>query len=133
ASLAALEILRVEPQRVTRLNRNAMRLRDGLAARGVDTGASAGKSIVPVIAGSSIAAGRLADALFRRHINVQPILYPAVPERAARLRFFVSSEHDATQIDGAVAAVAAESAAIAGNRIDPARLAQDVAAGKARR
>ena len=128
ASLAALEILRAEPERVTRLNRNAMRLRDGLAARGVDTGASAGKSIVPVITGSSIAAGRLADALFRRNINVQPILYPAVPERSARLRFFVSSEHTDEQTDAAIEAVAADSAAIAGNKIDPARLAQHVAA-----
>src|SRR6185437_4249969 len=132
ASLAALEILRAEPERVTRLNRNAMRLRDGLAARGVDTGASAGKSIVPVITGSSIAAGRLADALFRRNINVQPILYPAVPERSARLRFFVSSEHTDEQTDAAIEAVAADSAAIAGNKIDPARLAQHVAAATKR-
>lgn len=128
ASLAALEILRAEPERMARLNRNAARLRDGLSARGVDIGASAGKSIVPAITGSSIAAGRLADALFRRNINVQPILYPAVPERAARLRFFVTSDHSDEQIDATVAAVAAESAAIAGNKIDPVLLARRVGA-----
>jgi len=128
ASRAALDILRAEPERVARLNRNAARLRDGLAAHGVDTGASAGKSIVPVITGSSLAAGRLAHALFRRNINVQPILYPAVPERAARLRFFVTSEHSDEQIDGAVAAVAAEIAAIERDRIDPAALARRVGA-----
>jgi 8-amino-7-oxononanoate synthase len=36
--------------------------------------------------------------LFERGINVQPILYPAVPERAARLRFFLTAEHTETQI-----------------------------------
>ena len=43
-----------------------------------------GASIVLVITGNSIRAGRLARAVFRRRINVRPILYPAVPERAAR-------------------------------------------------
>ncbi len=48
---------------------------------------------MPVITGSSIKAGKLAQALFARGINVQPILYPAVPERAARLRFFLTAAH----------------------------------------
>ncbi|MFN7307224.1 MAG: hypothetical protein ACK5TQ_11695, partial [Acetobacteraceae bacterium] len=33
-------------------------------------------------------ADRLIGDLFARGINVQPILYPAVAEKAARLRFF---------------------------------------------
>jgi hypothetical protein len=45
-----------------------------------------GASIVLVITGNSIRAGRLARAVFRRGINVRLILYPAVPERAARSR-----------------------------------------------
>jgi 7-keto-8-aminopelargonate synthetase-like enzyme len=40
----------------------------------------------------------LADALFKEGINVQPILYPAVPEEAARLRFFITSDHTETDI-----------------------------------
>jgi len=124
ASLAALEIMRAEPERVRRLNANARRFRDAARARGIDTGASAGMAIVPVITGSSIAAGRLADALFRRGINVQPILYPAVPERAARLRFFLSSEHTAEQIDTAVAAVAEVNATIAARKVDLPALLQ---------
>jgi 7-keto-8-aminopelargonate synthetase-like enzyme len=31
-------------------------------------------------------------------VNVQPILYPAVDESAARLRFFITSEHSEEQI-----------------------------------
>ena len=75
---------------------------------GIDTGTSAGYAIVPAITGSSIRAARLAQALFQRGINVQPIVYPAVPENAARLRFFVSSEHTEEQIRSTVVALSEE-------------------------
>jgi 7-keto-8-aminopelargonate synthetase-like enzyme len=55
-----------------------------------------------VIVGSSIGASRAAERLFRHGVNVQPILSPADPERAARLRFFLSSEHTAGPIEHAV-------------------------------
>jgi len=45
-----------------------------------------------------VRAVRLSAALFEAGINVQPILYPAVPEHAARLRFFLSSEHSERQL-----------------------------------
>jgi 8-amino-7-oxononanoate synthase len=107
AALAALDALREEPWRVARLAENATALRDGFAARGFDVGHSAGRAIVPLVTGSSLKAARLSDALFRRGVNVQPIVYPAVPDRSARLRFFVSAAHAPGDIAGAVEAVAA--------------------------
>jgi 8-amino-7-oxononanoate synthase len=98
AALAAVEVLESEPERVRRLNERAA-LFLGLARDGgLDVGGSIGASIVPVITGSSIGAGQLSQALFARGINVQPILYPAVPERAARLRFFLTAEHSEEQV-----------------------------------
>ena len=47
-------------------------------------------------------------ALAGRGVNVQPIIHPAVPERSARLRFFISSAHTGRQIDEAVDLVAEE-------------------------
>ncbi|MGH6820837.1 MAG: aminotransferase class I/II-fold pyridoxal phosphate-dependent enzyme, partial [Methylocella sp.] len=47
----------------------------------------------------------LSQGLFERGINVQPIIHPAVPERAARLRFFLTSEHRAEQIDETIQAI----------------------------
>ena len=47
---------------------------------------------MPVILGNSIDSLRLSQALFDRGINVQPILHPAVEEKAARLRFFITVE-----------------------------------------
>ncbi len=95
AALAALGILEAEPERVAKLNRNAKLFLGLLRAGGLDTGGSVGAAIVPVLTGSSIRAGKLAAALFARGINAPPILFPAVPERAARLqgRFFVSAGH----------------------------------------
>jgi 7-keto-8-aminopelargonate synthetase-like enzyme len=61
--------------------------------------------VVPVIAGSSLKAVRWSNALLAAGLNVQPILPPAVEERAARLRFFLSQMHDAAQIAAAVQAV----------------------------
>ncbi|HXP30308.1 MAG TPA: aminotransferase class I/II-fold pyridoxal phosphate-dependent enzyme [Stellaceae bacterium] len=123
AALAALGLLREEPERVRRLNANARLFRDLAKAAGLDTGNSAGHGIVPIVTGSSIAAARLADALFQEGINVQPILYPAVPERSARLRFFLCSEHGESDIRAAVAGLARAQARIAAEKPDLRALA----------
>ena len=123
AALASIDLLHQEPQRVARLNANARLFLDRARAAGLDTGFSAGHAIVPIITGSSIAAARLAEALFKHGVNVQPILYPAVPERSARLRFFLSSEHTAEHIDRAIAALTKETRRIAARKEDVASLA----------
>lgn len=106
ASLAALQCLQREPERVTTLRERGRFFLEQARAVGVDTGTSTGLAVIPAITGSSIRAARLSAALFERGINVQPILYPAVPEKSARLRFFVSSQHTEAQIMETVQAVA---------------------------
>jgi 8-amino-7-oxononanoate synthase len=124
AALAALELLEREPERVRRLNdRAALFLR--LARKGgLDVGGSIGASIVPIVTGSSIRAGRLAQALFDRGVNVQPILYPAVPERAARLRFFATASHTEEQIRDTVDTLLEESRRVASEPSDLAAVAR---------
>ena len=108
ASLAALRVMLREPERVQTLKaRTALFLTLSREA-GLDTGLSMGHSIVPVITGSSLKAALLSNRLFDRLINVQPIVAPAVEERAARLRFFLSSAHSEEQIRTTVNAVAWE-------------------------
>ena len=63
---------------------------------------------VSVILGNSVHCLRLSRALFGRGINVQPILYPAVPESAARLRFFLTSLLTEEQIRYTIDAMVAE-------------------------
>jgi len=115
AALAALKLVERQPERVARLQANARMFVEAARDAGLDTGMSAGSGIVPVIIGNSMNALRLSRALFARGISVQPILYPAVEERAARLRFFITSRHTPEQIRRTVAAVGEEL-----GRIDPA-------------
>jgi 7-keto-8-aminopelargonate synthetase-like enzyme len=108
AALAALRLLRAEPQRAQALRQRGRQFLELAQSLGVDTGLSAGLSVIPAITHSSLKAARLSAALFERGINVQPIVYPAVPERAARLRFFICSEHSQEQIRSTVEALAQE-------------------------
>jgi 8-amino-7-oxononanoate synthase len=109
AALAALELLEREPERVRRLNDRAALFLRLAREGGLDVGGSIGASIIPIITGGSIRAGRLAQAMFQRGVNVQPILYPAVPERAARLRFFLTAAHSEQQIHDSVRILLEES------------------------
>ncbi len=124
AALAALELLEREPERVRRLNDRAALFLRLAREGGLDVGGSVGASIVPIVTGSSIRAGRLAQALFDRGVNVQPILYPAVPERAARLRFFLTASHTEEQIRNAVAILLEESRQVASEPSDLAAVAR---------
>jgi 8-amino-7-oxononanoate synthase len=98
AALEALKLMQAEPQRVAALHKNGQLFLQKAKEKGINTGLSAGYSVIPVIVGSSIKAGRLANAMFKRGVNVQPIFYPAVEEKSARLRFFISSSHTEQQI-----------------------------------
>ena len=124
AALAALRLLQREPEQVSRLNERAAFFLRLAQEGGLEVGGSIGASIVPVITGSSICAGRLAQAMFRRGINVQPILYPAVPERAARLRFFLTASHTEEQIRDTVAILLEENRQLAAEPSDLAAVAR---------
>ncbi|MGO9803057.1 MAG: aminotransferase class I/II-fold pyridoxal phosphate-dependent enzyme [Steroidobacteraceae bacterium] len=108
ASLAALELLLEHPERARVLRARGALFLELARAAGIDTGTSAGISVIPAIVGSSIRAARVSEGLYTRGINVQPVFYPAVPEKQARLRFFMSCEHSESDIRTAVAALAAE-------------------------
>jgi 8-amino-7-oxononanoate synthase/acyl carrier protein len=114
AALASLELLQEEPERVQQLAENARLFLRLAKDAGLNIGHSNNTPVVPVITGNSEYALRLSHQLRTRGINVQPIMYPAVEERAARLRFFITSNHTAEQIRVTVRAVAEEL-----DRIDP--------------
>ena len=98
ASLQALQIMLAEPERVRRLHKNTQLFLSLAKNAGLDTGFSEGFAIVPVIVGSSRKAITFSNALFDHGINVQPIIHPAVEEKSARLRFFLSCDHEEEDI-----------------------------------
>jgi 8-amino-7-oxononanoate synthase len=108
AATRSLELLRAEPERVARLRSNGKLFLSLARAADMDTATSEGFAVVSVIVGDLVNAGRLADRMLARGINVLPIIYPAVPLKAARLRFFLTSEHTPTQIRETVRAMREE-------------------------
>jgi 8-amino-7-oxononanoate synthase/acyl carrier protein len=108
AALAAIRLLTGEPERVASLHERARLFLALARSRGLNTGLSHDSPIVPVILGDSLHCLRLSQAMFDRGINVQPILYPAVEERAARLRFFITASHTEEQIRHSIDVTAEE-------------------------
>ena len=98
AALAAIRTLKENPQRVTRLKEAARLFLTEAKKRGLNTGNSHETPVVPVITGNSLHALQLSRRMIEAGVNVQPILYPAVEESAARLRFFINSTHSNQQI-----------------------------------
>lgn len=94
-ALAALEVMRAEPERGVRALALARRVTDAL---GLPPAQSA---IVPVILGTAEAALAASEALKARGILAVAIRPPTVPPGTARLRLAFSAEHT----DGQVAAL----------------------------
>jgi len=105
AAIAALDLMHREPERVARLHRNSQHFTDRVRAADLDIGTSAARAVIPVVTHNSLIAVALGQKLFDRGVNVQPIIPPAVPERSARLRFFLTSEHTEAQIDRTIEAI----------------------------
>jgi 8-amino-7-oxononanoate synthase len=108
AALAAVRCMAGDAERVATLQARGLQFLELAREAGLDTGTSTGLAVIPVITGSSLKATQLSGALAKRGINAQPILHPAVPEKAARVRFFVSCLHTPEQIAETVAIVAQE-------------------------
>ena len=98
AALASLRLLQAQPWRVAKLQSNSRLFLTLCKERGLNTGMSNNTAVVPIITGNSLHALMLSRMMYDRGINVQPILYPAVEEEKARLRFFITSSHSEEQI-----------------------------------
>src|SRR6185437_12169686 len=108
AAVTAIRLMRSQPEHLRRLRENAALFLQVAKEAGIDTGDSEGTPVIPCIVGSSVKALQLSDALMRRGINANPILYPAVPEDKARVRFFVTRCHSEEQIRSTVKVLAEE-------------------------
>lgn len=99
--LAALEVLRTEPERRTQLWANAKRLQEGLRGLGFDIGPTV-TPIVPVLIGPLEKTFVMWRKLFDAGVFTNPVAPPAVPPSQCRLRTSVMATHTADQIDFAV-------------------------------
>jgi 8-amino-7-oxononanoate synthase len=134
AALNALRILVAEPERARTCQERAATFVRLCRERGIDTGMSAQSAVVPCIVGNSYASIRLAEGLLKRGIHVHPIIYPAVSETEARLRFFVTAAHTEEQLRYTADALAEELAQLSllPGKAAPAEIgdAEEVPAGR---
>jgi 8-amino-7-oxononanoate synthase/acyl carrier protein len=107
AALASLACLKAHPERVKTLRQRAALFLRLAKRNGLNTGSSDQTPVIPVITGNSLHALMVSRKMFETGVNVQPILYPAVEEAAARLRFFINCTHSEEQIKYAVKKVTA--------------------------
>lgn len=99
SALAAIRIFRKEPERIEKLQLNSKKLLNDIKYLGYNTGTSNNTQIIPIITGDSKKANRISQKLARNKINAMPIVYPAVKEDEARIRFFVTSLHTKADIE----------------------------------
>jgi glycine C-acetyltransferase/8-amino-7-oxononanoate synthase len=104
-ALAALELLREQPRRVDKLQRNAQTLRDSLAELGIDTGASR-TQIVPLVVGEPDLALSVCERALERGLFAQAIRPPTVPAGTSRLRLAVMASHTTSELQRSAQALA---------------------------
>ncbi|MBB4862550.1 8-amino-7-oxononanoate synthase [Pseudomonas nitritireducens] len=98
AALAALRLMRAEPERVARLQANARYFRDQAIARGLDCRTAVpGVPIVPLMIDND-GALKLMSRLYENGVIAHAVMHPVVPRDAARLRCFISADHDESMI-----------------------------------
>ena len=101
-AIAAIELVRKEPERRAALRRNCQTLRSGLQALGYKVGDSQSQ-ILPLIVGDADACMKFSEYLFSRGVFAQGIRPPTVPPATSRLRITLMAVHTPEQIERALA------------------------------
>lgn len=96
--LAALEVMKAEPERRERLWHNTKRLSSGLRSLGYDIGPTE-TPIVPVLIGPLDRTLVMWRKMFDAGVFTNPVVPPAVPQAQCRLRTSLMATHTDDQID----------------------------------
>jgi 7-keto-8-aminopelargonate synthetase-like enzyme len=121
AAMAALELMREQPRRVEKLQRNSAVLREALTEAGMPV-ESGETPIVPLIVGDAEAAMKACERALERGVFAQAIRPPTVPAGTSRLRLAVMASHTKSELREAgrvlAAAVPASARASAVSRVE---------------
>jgi 7-keto-8-aminopelargonate synthetase-like enzyme len=101
AVLAALKILRDDPDIVKRVNDNAEYMREGFKRIGLPAGESQAP-IIPIMTYDDTRTFLITKALLEHGVYVNPVVSPAVPKGAALLRTSYTATHTKEQLDFAL-------------------------------
>jgi len=98
ATLAALEIMKAEPERVERVNAIGERMRTGFRQLGFNVGNSS-TPIVPVLIGEDTDTFKAWKVLYEAGVYCNPVISPAVPPGSGLLRTSYMATHTDEQLD----------------------------------
>jgi len=97
AVLAALDIMRDEPERIERLWENARFMKQGLDELGFDTGASQ-TPVIPIVVGELERCFKVWRWLHDQGIFINPVVPPAVPTGRTLVRISLTAGHTRPQL-----------------------------------
>lgn len=102
-NLAAIEIVKNEPQRRQKVLQNAEYLRNGLSGKGFTVKGQS--QIVPLITGGNLATLKLSEKLKKAGFWALVVRPPTVPQGQARLRFSLNYWHDRQTLNDVIGAL----------------------------
>ena len=105
AAMAALGLLREQPRRVEKLQRNAAVLREALVAEGLPV-PDGETQILPVIVGDANEAVQASERALEKGVFAQAIRPPTVPAGSSRLRLTVMASHTRSELRDAARTLA---------------------------
>lgn len=98
AALAALQVMKDEPERIARVNQIGEFMRKSYQALGFNTGPSQ-TPIIPIIIGDDMKTFLTWKALFEAGVFVNPVISPAVPPGGQLLRTSYMATHTDEQLN----------------------------------
>jgi len=98
AALAALQVMRQEPERVQRVNEIGEKMRAGYKALGFNIGHSV-TPIIPIIIGDDLLTFTTWRLLFENGVFVNPVISPAVAQGHQMLRTSYMATHTDEQLN----------------------------------
>jgi len=98
SALAALQVMREEPERIERVNEIGRRMRAGYQSLGFDIGKSE-TPVVPIIIGDDMKTFLFWKSLFENGVFVNPVISPAVSPGHQLLRTSYMATHTDDQLD----------------------------------
>ena len=102
-SIAALKVLKAEPERRARIRANSERLYNGLKGLGLDMGCDVVSPVIAVKMPDELTTVMKWDALFQAGVYVNMAVPPGTPNRLCLLRCSVSAAHTTEEIDRIIA------------------------------
>ncbi len=98
SALAALQVMREEPERIERVNEIGRRMRAGYQSLGFDIGKSE-TPVVPIIIGDDMKTFLFWKSLFENGVFVNPVISPAVAPGHQLIRTSYMATHTDDQLD----------------------------------